>query len=142
WAYDARFGSPTSHTGPNGLTTTWSYDTFGRMTSEVRPDSTKTTQSYSYCSGSCPTNGQFYAQSEIVNSGSGSQIGPISTVYYDMLSRSIAADTQGFDGSHIRVATIYDANGRVYQTSRPYFTVGGTAKYTTFAYDALGRVTT
>src|SRR5262245_32626881 len=23
WQYDARFGKPTSHTGPNGLTTTW-----------------------------------------------------------------------------------------------------------------------
>src|SRR5258708_33574721 len=26
WQYDARFGSPTSHTGPNGLTTTSQYD--------------------------------------------------------------------------------------------------------------------
>ena len=32
------FGLPTSHTGPNGLTTTWSYDTFGRVTRETRPD--------------------------------------------------------------------------------------------------------
>ena len=28
--YDARFAQPTSHTGPNGLTTTWTYDSFGR----------------------------------------------------------------------------------------------------------------
>ena len=26
WQHDARFELPTSHTGPNGLTTTWTYD--------------------------------------------------------------------------------------------------------------------
>jgi YD repeat-containing protein len=44
--YDARFGQATSHTGPNGLTTTWTYDSFGRKTSEVRPDGTQTKWSY------------------------------------------------------------------------------------------------
>ncbi len=34
--YDARFGQPTSQTGPNGLTTSWSYDSFGRKISEGR----------------------------------------------------------------------------------------------------------
>ena len=47
-----------------------------------------------------------------------------------MLSRLIAADTQGFDGSNIRVETDYDLNGRVKQTSRPYFTAAGAAKFT------------
>jgi YD repeat-containing protein len=42
WQYDARFGQPTSHTGPNGLTTTWSYDGFGRKILEVRADGTQT----------------------------------------------------------------------------------------------------
>jgi YD repeat-containing protein len=38
WIHDPRFGTPTSHTGPNGLITTWSYDVYGRKTQEVRPD--------------------------------------------------------------------------------------------------------
>src|SRR5262249_7602109 len=46
WQYDLRFGKPTSHTGPNGLTTTWTYDSVGRKTLEVRPDQTKTAFSY------------------------------------------------------------------------------------------------
>src|SRR6202051_4920077 len=50
--YDARFGAPTSHTGPNGLTTTWSYDAFGRKTQEVRSDGTQTTWVYPSCTGS------------------------------------------------------------------------------------------
>src|SRR5262245_8991663 len=28
WEYDERFGTPTRHTGPNGLVTTWEYDGF------------------------------------------------------------------------------------------------------------------
>src|SRR6266700_8069623 len=44
--YDARFGQPTSHTGPNGLTTTWSYDEFGRKIQEVRSDGTQTKWTY------------------------------------------------------------------------------------------------
>src|SRR5215471_12124048 len=41
-SYDARFGAPVSHTGPNGLTTTWTYDNFGRKVLEVRADGTQT----------------------------------------------------------------------------------------------------
>ena len=142
WTYDARFGSPTSHTGPNGLTTNWSYDTFGRMTQEVRPDGTQTNTSYSYCSGSCPTYGQFYSQSVIDAPGGSPQVGPISYAYYDMLSRTIASDSQGFGGSNIRVATVYDGNLRVQETSRPYFTASASPAWTQYAYDDLGRVTT
>src|SRR5262249_41782104 len=63
-------------------------------------------------------------------------------VYFDGLEREIANDTQGFDGSLIRVSAAYDALGRVSQTSRPYFVNGGTPRYTTFTYDALGRTLT
>ncbi len=37
-AYDARFGGVVGLTGPNGLTTYWCYDTFGRRTYEFRAD--------------------------------------------------------------------------------------------------------
>ncbi|MDE2135503.1 MAG: VCBS repeat-containing protein, partial [Alphaproteobacteria bacterium] len=146
WAYDVRFGAPTSHTGPNGLTTTWSYDTFGRKTLETRPDGNKTVVSYAYCSGvnggsaSCVTNGAYIATATPQNSG-GTQNGPQSITYYDSLSRSLASDVQGFDGSWIRSAIQYDTNGRVSQTSRPYFVSGGTPKWTVNTYDPIGRVT-
>jgi RHS repeat-associated protein len=154
WAYDARFGLPTSHTGPNNLTTTWTYDTFGRQTLETRPDGTKTgttSTGYAYCSGvnggsaACPTYGAYLAQAEVFASDGVTQIGPISTTTYDMLSRAVANDTQGFDGSTIRVSTQYDSNGRVQQTSRPYFATAppcaGSPCWTSYTYDSLGRVT-
>lgn len=141
WTYDVRFGQPASHTGPNFLTTAWSYDAFGRPVLETRPDGTKTAQSYAYCSGGCPANGQFYGQSEMFTPSGTTQIGPVSTATYDMLSRSIATDSQGFDGSGIRVATVYDGNGHVQQTSRPYFAATAAPAWTSFTYDDLGRVT-
>src|SRR4029077_8231063 len=55
WQHALRFGKPTRHTGPNGLTTTWQYDTFGRKTLEVRADGTQTALSYVVCNSSnCP----------------------------------------------------------------------------------------
>ncbi|OOG37999.1 hypothetical protein B0B52_16995, partial [Polaromonas sp. A23] len=55
--YDARFGGVTSLTGPNGLTTLWEYDGFGRKTKETRADATYTTWAYQLCTDagmSCP----------------------------------------------------------------------------------------
>ncbi|MBA1421363.1 MAG: RHS repeat protein [Epsilonproteobacteria bacterium] len=40
YTYDARFGVPLTHTGPNGLTTTWKYDAMRRKIEEQRTDGT------------------------------------------------------------------------------------------------------
>jgi YD repeat-containing protein len=131
------------------------YDTLGRETLVARPDGNKTAIAYTYCTGlptgeSCPANAQF----EVVatpETSSGAQNGPITVTYYDGLSRVLAGDVEGFDGAGtgcsasapcwIRTATQYDALGRVSQTSRPYFLSGGTAKWTVYTYDTLGRAT-
>jgi RHS repeat-associated protein len=148
WQYDPHFGKPTSHTGPNGLTTTWTYDSFGRKISELRPDGTQTKWSYQFCSShnggtaTCVTGAVYLIQATpyASASGGGTQNGPSGTVYFDMLDREIARDTQGFDASTIRVSKVYDNFGRVQEQSRPYFANGGTAEWTTYTYDALARV--
>lgn len=140
WTYDARFGTPTTHTGPNLLATSWIYDGFGRLTQESHPDGTIVKSSYAYCGGGCPTNGAFFAQSESFASDGTTQIGPIGTGHFDSLARPIATDAQGFNGNTIRVATIYEAKERVYQTSRPYYIASDIPRYTTYSYDDLGRV--
>ncbi|MGJ5176511.1 RHS repeat-associated core domain-containing protein [Bradyrhizobium oligotrophicum] len=146
--YDARSGQPTSQTGPNGLTTSWSYDGFGRKTQEIRPDGTQTKWAYLICSGvnggtaTCPSGAAYQIQETPYAAGGTTVNGPYVIVYYDMLDREIARDSQGFDGSTIRAATSYDALGRVTQTSRPYFVNGGTPRYTSFTYDVLGRALT
>lgn len=148
WQYDGRFGLPSSHTGPNGLTTTWSYDNFGRKILEVRADGTRTTWIYQFCSGinggtaACPSGGVSLVTTTVLASNGVTHIGPVSSTYVDLFDRTIATDTQGFDGSLVRVATEYNSRGLVYRKSRPYFVAGGTPKWTTYTYDVLGRVLT
>jgi RHS repeat-associated protein len=149
WQYDARFGLPTSHTGPNRLTTTWSYDAFGRKILEVRADGTRTTWSYQYCSGvnggtaTCPGSvGAYLVQTQILAADGVTQIGPTATTYYDQRNQVRHSDTQGFDGSAIRTSMYYDLLGRVTYKSRPYY-AGATYSqihWTTYSYDVLNRV--
>ncbi|WP_282609411.1 FG-GAP-like repeat-containing protein, partial [Pelagibius sp. Alg239-R121] len=49
---DARFGVVASLTGPNGITTTWEYDGFGRKTKELRADGTESRITYALCNTS------------------------------------------------------------------------------------------
>jgi RHS repeat-associated protein len=148
WQYDPRFGQPTSHTGPNGLTTTWSYDGFGRKITEVRADGTQTKWAYQFCSGvnggtaTCPSGASYLTQLTPLAADGVTPNGPIGLVYFDALDREIARDTQAFDGSTVRAARQYDALGRLLKTSRPYFLASGTPQWTSYTYDALGRVVT
>ncbi|WP_315754389.1 MULTISPECIES: RHS repeat-associated core domain-containing protein [unclassified Bradyrhizobium] len=146
--YDGRFGQPLSHTGPNGLTTTWSYDGFGRKTQEITPDGTRTVWSYQYCNGvaggvaSCPQGAAYVVQELHYGADGTTPNGPATAIFVDSLQREIARRTQGFDGRLVQATKAYDALGRVAQASRPYFIDGGAPQYATFAYDALGRLLT
>jgi RHS repeat-associated protein len=143
---DPKFGVTTSQTGPNNLTASWQYDSFGRPTLETRPDGNRTAFAYAYCSGvaggtaSCPTHGA-YVMTATPQNAAGTQNGPLVKTYHDTHGRTIATDTQSFAAATIRQSTEYDALGRTYRESRPYFLSGGTPKWTTYAYDALGRTT-
>ncbi|WP_034378107.1 RHS repeat domain-containing protein, partial [Herbaspirillum rubrisubalbicans] len=105
--YDARFGKVTSLTGPNGLTTQWQYDSFGRKTREIRADGTQTKWEYLYCSGvnggttPCPSYGVYVVVTTPLASDGTTTNGPWSKVYFDSLDREIKSETVGFDGSSI-----------------------------------------
>ncbi|MCP4968162.1 MAG: RHS repeat protein, partial [bacterium] len=132
--FDARFGTVTRLTGPNNLTTTWTYDGFGRKTHELRAEGTETSWSYDLCTTQCPA-GALYAVTER-STGQAAV-----TVYYDQLNRKIRSETEGFDGTPIYADTEYNARGQVERTSRPYYT-GERIYWTRFDYDLLGRVLT
>jgi RHS repeat-associated protein len=146
-AFSAAFGELTSVTDPNLVQSTVTLDTWGRKTLVVNGDLTRTTFQYQYCSGinggtaSCPANGAYRVVATPLAADGTTQIGQIVTTYGDRLDREIAKDGQGLGGQAIRVATDYDALGRVLQNSRPYFLSGGAPLWTTFTYDALHRVT-
>lgn len=137
-------------TDANSVSASQTFDTLGRIASQTIPDGTKLLLTYTFCSGvnggsaSCPTYGAYLMTAQTYASNGTTPIGPLTNTYYDALGREIANDEQGFDGSNIRVATQYDANERLSQKSRSYFTAtcsGSCIKWTTYLYDALGRVT-
>lgn len=132
-SFDPAFGNPLSVTGPNGLTTTYVYDGFGRKTQENRPDNTQSTFSLNWCAADCPANAVYSETS--TSSGS-----PSVTVYFDSLNRPIRSETVGFDGRLSVQDSQYDSMGRVIAKSRPYF-VGDSVVWTQYQYDILGRVT-
>jgi RHS repeat-associated protein len=143
WSYNGDFGTPATHTGPNNVATSWTYDTFGRPASESRADGTRTLYAYVYCSGVnggtavCPTNGAYYADAKPVASDGVTGNGPETKTYYDTLSRVIATDTAAFDSSAsawIRSDTLYDGFGRVAEANRPYFLTGGVPAWTVSSY--------
>jgi RHS repeat-associated protein len=159
--FDPKFGGQASVTDPNSIQTSMIYDTFGRPSFGTKPDTNKVSIGYAYCSGvnggtaACPANGAYVVtttpETSTSTPTSGTQNGVAIKTVYDALGRPIATDMQGYDGPStgctlvapcwIRTATLYDASGRVHQTSRPYFINGGTAAYTTYAYDVLDRIT-
>src|SRR5262245_16296400 len=93
WKYDERFGAPSEHTGPNGLTTKRTYDGFGRKTLELRADSTRTTWNYLYCAGiaggtaSCPAGARHLVEAKALGPDGTTKIGPTATQYFDELDR-------------------------------------------------------
>jgi len=147
--YSPQFLEVTSLYDANGLHSTFAYDSLGRKTNDTHPDSSKDNYAYAYCSGvnggtaACPANAVYLetVTHTATSSSSTIQSAPTTITYYDILSRTVLAQSQGLDGSTIDVKNTYDSNDRLYQTTRPYFDAGGTPQTTTFTYDALGRVT-
>lgn len=150
-AYDARFGAITSLTGPNGLTTTWVYDGFGRKTRENRADGTYTTWAYLLCTdvgANCPgpiggatinwvAVEQSYAANASINA-------PEKRQFYDTLNRVVRVQTQGYDGAGAAPALVqdteYNALGQVARKSNLYALNTGTPYWASYSYDVLGRV--
>ena len=150
--YDPRFGAVTSLTGPNGLTTTWQYDSLGRKTRETRADGTYTTWTYGMCAApgaACPGPiGAATLSWVAVEQGYASNGSPSSSQkrqYHDVLGRVVRVQTTGFDGAGAGPVLVqdteYDNLGRVARQSSVYAAIGGNPNWTAFSYDALGRVT-
>jgi len=144
WTHDGRFGVPLTQTGPNNLTTTWQYDSFGRKTLEIRADGNRTSFAYEYCAGVaggsavCPSLGAYVMTATPQNSG-GAQNGPRVKTFHDTHGRVIRTESEGYLGAAILAETVYDSAGRVERESRPFF-AGGVKQWTTYQYDDLGRV--
>lgn len=149
--FDSKTGAPLILTGPNGLTTTWTYDNFGRKLKELYSDGTRTEWSYDYCTSvpanlvACPANAVTLVSSVKLDVN-GAKISARSATYSDRLGREIRVASQGVaeDGSikTTIIDTIYNAQGQVVKKSEPYF--AGTAPdfivWRVYEYEPLGRI--
>ena len=127
-------GEKTAITGPNGETETRSYDGFGRLAGTTGPwPGESSTVAYAWCNGGCADARGAYA---VTTTTAG---GPTVTTEHDHHGRAIFAERQVFGGSTVGGATYYDAFGRPYLTSAPFF-LGSTPCWIWHGYDARGRV--
>jgi RHS repeat-associated protein len=146
--YDPRFGTALSVTGPNSLTTRWSYDDFGRKTKELRADGTYSVTSYCYLAASgldtssnsstcasltidsreAPPDAASFVDMQPFNSANAPN-GPFSRVYLDRANRKLRMVTQAFDAptqvggaSRLIVQDIdYNQYGVQTVSTQPYF---------------------
>ncbi|MES9957649.1 MAG: RHS repeat-associated core domain-containing protein [Sedimenticola sp.] len=138
YTYDPLHGVMTSLRGPNGLTTRWQYDRFGRKTREDRADGTWSTITRGFCQhGDCLADAPWNAALVTTTQSAGSTP---TTTYADRLGRVIREQRVGFDGTSVYQDTEYNALGQIHRVSLPYF-AGEASYWTTNTYDLLGRVT-
>jgi RHS repeat-associated protein len=147
------FGALRRMTDPNNQATLYSYDVFGRLRKIAHPLDTLDypTVEYQYFDGPAPFR-ILEIRREI--SGCGGCNRPIQR-FYDGLGREIRVKAETQNGAQNSVSDKrYDALGRIVQESMPYAaneTLSTTfwqyavppssVSWTTFTYDALGRVT-
>ncbi|MDT9002474.1 RHS repeat-associated core domain-containing protein, partial [Paucibacter sp. APW11] len=146
--YDPRFGVVTKLTGPNGLTTSWTYDELGRKLSELRADGTSTV--YYYClvgNSSDPLNSPGCNSGNVTPAESpgsdayayvhteprdkaGTKMGAFVRIYTDKAGRELRSATESFDGGSPGAAqstgvivsdTAYTATGQKQFVTAPYF---------------------
>lgn len=132
--YDPRHGKVIKQTGPNGLTSTSLYDSFGRKIHESRPDGTESRWLYlqggNVASSSIP---QYFVRVD-------STAQPTQITVYNALGHKISVQTVGFNGTPIHTEYRYDSLGRNIKESSPFF-VGEQPQFMSFEYDLLGRNT-
>jgi RHS repeat-associated protein len=148
--YDPRFGTVIGMTGPNGLSTSWLLDDFGRKVREQRIDGTSTVTFFctlpgkglddqlsansagcaglAYAGGEVPADAVSLAHSE-AHDTSDAKNGPFARAYLDRVGRRIRSVSEAFDGADqsggvsrlIVQDTEYNAYGAQVLSTQPYF---------------------
>lgn len=149
-AYDYGFGVMTSSTEYNGYTSTYGYDTFGRLTSMTKPPDTEHTTEYDYVLAHGLGGGQIINWVETRQRNNTSADGWLrSRTYHDGLGRKVMTRMDGEDAGQVVVSdtVIFNARKQPWKKYLPYFEAGGlnyvdptyNSGCTTHYYDALGR---
>lgn len=143
WNYD--LAVPTGETDPNGISTSWQYDAFGRRTRETYPDTTYTEwkifdcAAFSVCSPTVKT----FTQWTLRDSG-GARVGGDHIAMLDEFDRPTQRlePTFGNATNFSNIVQIeYDALGRVSRDSIPRMSQSSQTFWNTYVYDLANRPT-
>ncbi|MDH5272772.1 MAG: FG-GAP-like repeat-containing protein [Gammaproteobacteria bacterium] len=136
WRYD--FGVPARVTDPNGLSTTWSHDPFGRRVSETASDGTRRTWTFQSCGTTgCWGTGELRFLVYDRNYAADGALIREHHSYYDGYERRRLEEYHGALGAWLHRTYDYDAAGRMTRESRPYANVPN--GHTIRTFDPLGR---
>lgn len=147
--YDEQCALLTATTDIDQKVTSFYYDVFGTLVATGLPDGTAAAEITRYASNNQLPSGIRSALDDhhvVVKWARSAQASgsPWSTVYYDVLGREVAKETLMMTGaaplkfSSQYQVTLYDARGRKYKTSNPFFE-GNTIHWTITDFDVLNR---
>ncbi len=135
-AYNAGTGARTKLTGPNGLSTVWEVNGFGRVTRELRADGNASQSYMKQCASDCLGSEVAVAITEQFHGVD--RIAVPQVAYLDNMGRVVRALTWGFDGSKITTNKTYDAAGLPLDEDMPHYGNSGVPAVHR-EYDALRR---
>jgi len=136
-SYDARFGSVTAETTPDGVTTRWQYDSLGRKIRERRADGTTTAWLYKWY-GAGTINSSYVHYVTQLNAGA-----PNSYSFYDSFGRLRSAYTTTLGGKRLySTKKYYNKKAERIKEMLPYIQGEGSEKYAYTSYDNYGRPVT
>ena len=140
-SFDPSTGKQLSQTDPNGIPTSWQYDTFGRKNLELRPDGTSTTWVYNNCTtaGCVNSNNKMTVVATSLNTDHSTLT--VQNTYLDQFDRTLVTSKPMLNGAYDRNEVQYDNLGRVHLQGFPCTFVGCTQYWTTNTYDILNRLT-
>ncbi|MCU6433692.1 Ig-like domain-containing protein [Undibacterium sp. Jales W-56] len=132
-------GAQSSLTGPNGLTTTWQADGFGRVTKELRADGNETRSYRKQCQNDCPSYATVASITENFHGNDRVTVPQVS--YSDSAGHTVRQMSWGFDGRSIVTDQRYDSQGRLSEVDQPRFINDSAHLSQRQYYDDLNRVT-
>lgn len=130
YTYHPLWGKVLTYKGIDQLTTSYTYDGFGRMTTAAIP------QGYTV-GASCGWDVQNTRVYFVLNTHPGK---PDVKTWYDKLGREVQQQTEGFNGNLAIATTQYDGRGNVFKKTKPHFQNGETILSSTYVHDAYNRL--
>lgn len=132
---DVYSGLMSGSTDANGISTSYTYDSFGRcMTVSTPISSDTTTINWSAGHTDAPATALYYTRTKTTGQ-------PASLVFSDSLGRTVRTVTENAFGQKVYTDVVYNNKGQVWKTSEPYFP-GNTPLWNVNTYDNVGRIHT